>query len=252
MPAPRRCSAPPATDGLGSTWPKTTRATPAPTRVSAQRPARSLPMHGSRVTTAVAPRAAAARGCGQGGDLGVRGTSTSVEPLGEDRPVRPQQDTADVGGWGSVPRPRRAQGRWRDASPPSLPGWPPVTPLRIGRGSSGWRRLHRKQGHAHRRRASRRGRARASPPIRTLTVGPGVPPGQPADGFGRVADCHRRFGIAPTPGRTSCCCTPPVCHGPLGSGEWLQFPCPDDRSVHHGTGSGLLGGTPRSRPARGP
>ncbi|GAA2100346.1 hypothetical protein GCM10009780_49690 [Actinomadura alba] len=43
------------------------------------------------------------------------------------------------------------------------------------------------------------GAHRALPPIRTLTVGPGVPPGQPADGFGRVADCHRRFGISPTP-----------------------------------------------------
>ncbi|GGV05492.1 hypothetical protein GCM10010182_25310 [Actinomadura cremea] len=43
------------------------------------------------------------------------------------------------------------------------------------------------------------GTYRALPPIRTFTVGPGVPPGQPADGFGRVADCHRRFGIAPTP-----------------------------------------------------
>src|SRR5580692_4514375 len=37
------------------------------------------------------------------------------------------------------------------------------------------------------------------PPIRTLTVGPGVSPGQPADGFGRVADYHRRFGVSPTP-----------------------------------------------------
>src|SRR5580693_5026306 len=37
------------------------------------------------------------------------------------------------------------------------------------------------------------------PPIRTLTVGPGIPPGQPADGFGRVADYHRRFGVSPTP-----------------------------------------------------
>src|SRR4029078_9788445 len=43
-----------------------------------------------------------------------------------------------------------------------------------------------------------------APPIRTLTVGPGVPPGQPADGLGRVADCHRRFGIAPTPEHAGC------------------------------------------------
>jgi len=37
------------------------------------------------------------------------------------------------------------------------------------------------------------------PTIRTFTVGLGVPPSQPAAGCGRVADCHRRFGIAPTP-----------------------------------------------------
>src|SRR5580693_1629321 len=46
----------------------------------------------------------------------------------------------------------------------------------------------------------RSGRAmRVLPPIRTFTVGPGVSPGQPADGIGRVADYHRRFGVAPTP-----------------------------------------------------
>lgn len=42
-------------------------------------------------------------------------------------------------------------------------------------------------------------RPRALPPIRTFTVGPGVPPGQPADGIGRVADYHRRLGVSPTP-----------------------------------------------------
>ena len=47
----------------------------------------------------------------------------------------------------------------------------------------------------HRRAAA----VRVLPPIRTLTVGPGIPPGQPADGGGRVADCHRRFGVSPTP-----------------------------------------------------
>src|SRR5690606_12586977 len=37
------------------------------------------------------------------------------------------------------------------------------------------------------------------PPIRTLTVGPGVSPGQPLTGCKRVVDYHHRFGIAPTP-----------------------------------------------------
>src|SRR5499427_4721839 len=44
--------------------------------------------------------------------------------------------------------------------------------------------------------------ARVLPPIRTFTVGPGLPPGQPAAGawrLGRVADCHRRLGVSPTP-----------------------------------------------------
>jgi len=46
---------------------------------------------------------------------------------------------------------------------------------------------------------------RVAPPIRTLTVGPGVPPGQPAAGCGRVADCHRRFGLSPTPEHACWC-----------------------------------------------
>jgi len=37
------------------------------------------------------------------------------------------------------------------------------------------------------------------PPIRTFTVGPGISPGQPTAGSGRVADCHRRLGVSPTP-----------------------------------------------------
>src|SRR5687768_3988634 len=40
---------------------------------------------------------------------------------------------------------------------------------------------------------------RVLPPIRTFTVGPGVSPGPPIAGCGRVADCHRRFGVSPTP-----------------------------------------------------
>lgn len=52
---------------------------------------------------------------------------------------------------------------------------------------------------------------RALPPIRTLTVGPGIPPGQPAAGCGRVADYNRRFGIAPTP-ECAAAGTRSVCH----------------------------------------
>src|SRR5712691_4901976 len=48
--------------------------------------------------------------------------------------------------------------------------------------------------------------ARVLPPIRTLTVGTGIPPDQPAVALahclpapGRVADCNRRLGVSPTP-----------------------------------------------------
>ena len=52
-------------------------------------------------------------------------------------------------------------------------------------------------------------------PIRTLTVGPGVPPGQPAAGCSRVADFHRRLGIAPTPEHASSRTRrDPACHIP--------------------------------------
>src|SRR5699024_9962067 len=48
------------------------------------------------------------------------------------------------------------------------------------------------------------GRRSRALPIRTLTVGPGVPPGQPRAEGHRVADCHRRLGISPTPVHASC------------------------------------------------
>ncbi|GAA4976977.1 hypothetical protein GCM10023205_50370 [Yinghuangia aomiensis] len=47
---------------------------------------------------------------------------------------------------------------------------------------------------------------RALPPIRTFTVGTGIPPVQPIGASGmedadRVADFYRRFGFSPTPER---------------------------------------------------
>ena len=44
------------------------------------------------------------------------------------------------------------------------------------------------------------GTATPSPPIPTFTVGPGISPGPPSRGSRGVADCHRRWGIAPRPG----------------------------------------------------
>ena len=38
--------------------------------------------------------------------------------------------------------------------------------------------------------------------IQTLTVGLGISPNQPIDGFNRVVDFNHRFGITPTPGTT--------------------------------------------------
>src|SRR3954453_21719134 len=57
---------------------------------------------------------------------------------------------------------------------------------------------------------------RALPPIRTLTVGPGISPGQPAAGSDRVADCNRRFGLSPTP-ECAASGTGPVCHAASAS-----------------------------------
>ena len=49
------------------------------------------------------------------------------------------------------------------------------------------------------------------PPIRTLTVGPGISPDQPNPLTGLwVADCHRRFGVSPTPEHALYCLT--FCH----------------------------------------
>ena len=53
-----KAAAPPAATGFGSVWAKTTRATPAATSASAHGPVRPVWLHGSRVTTAVPPRAA--------------------------------------------------------------------------------------------------------------------------------------------------------------------------------------------------
>src|SRR5712691_3883880 len=43
------------------------------------------------------------------------------------------------------------------------------------------------------------GPPRPSSPIPTVTVGSGIAPDQPSSGCRRVADSHRRWGIAPRP-----------------------------------------------------
>ena len=56
-PPSRSSAAPPAATGLGSAWANTTRRTPASRRAIAHGPVRPVWAHGSRVTTAVVPRA---------------------------------------------------------------------------------------------------------------------------------------------------------------------------------------------------
>ncbi|CAM5459067.1 hypothetical protein STENM223S_03973 [Streptomyces tendae] len=69
-----------------------------------------------------------------------------------------------------------------------------------------------REGRAPVRRRAWMPARRALPPIRTLTVGPGISPGQPVAGGDRVADCNRRFGLSPTP-ECAATGTGPVCHG---------------------------------------
>ena len=88
-------SAPPTATGLVSRWATTTRRTPAATSACAQGPVRPVWLQGSRVTTAVAPRARLA-GPGQRVDLGVRAAGTAVEALGDGAPGGVEQDAADA------------------------------------------------------------------------------------------------------------------------------------------------------------
>jgi hypothetical protein len=74
-------------------------------------------------------------------------------------------------------------------------------------------RLHRLDGRIRRRTATPLLARRALPPIRTLTVGPGISPGQPVTGGDRVADYNRRFGLSPTP-ECAAAVTDSVCHAP--------------------------------------
>ena len=69
------------------------------------------------------------------------------------------------------------------------------------------------------------------PLIRTFTVGPGVSPGSPAAGYGRVADFNRRFGITPITEHVQ-----PVCHRDARTRHTTvarpaqrKDPCPRDR-----------------------
>ncbi len=94
-------------------------------------------------------------------------------------------------------------------------------------------------GRAVRRRARMPAR-RALPPIRTLTVGPGIPPGQPAaEKCGRVADYNRRFGLSPTPecaaSVTGQCATPGRTSMRVSCVDWLTRADGNKRQAQGGT-----------------
>ena len=132
-------------------------------------------------------------------DLGVGAAGATVMALGEDVAVGGEDDATDPGvgpgrgvGGGRGPEGASHRGRLHVGERSH-----PVLSL----GCVGER--HR---HAEPTGCTAPGTAWCVPcalPIRTLTVGPGVPPGQPVAGCDRVADCHRRFGLSPTPEHTS-------------------------------------------------
>ena len=200
-PRPRRR---PGWGRAGRTRPGRRRRRSAP---AAHGPVRPVWLHGSRVTTAVAPRAGrrprpARRprraGCRRRGGSPrrprCRPASSSTQPT---RGLGPS-------GTPGVARELRAR---RIAALLGCGESPSCLPSLVRLADSG----------AGRRRAStddrrRRDHLRALP-IRTLTVGPGVPPGQPVTGCDRVADFHRRLGISPTPEHASSDnSSVPACH----------------------------------------
>ncbi len=133
-------------------------------------------------------------GPGQGVHLGVRRAGAPVEPLGDLSAGRVEQHAADpwVGAEGDARRAGQLEGAHHRGALGAAGGHRvPSRPCR------------RTRGVEKDRRAGSPAVLRALP-IRTFTVGPGVPPGQPAAGCSRVADFHRRLGITPTPEHASC------------------------------------------------
>ena len=222
-PRPRRrrraaAAPPPAAAAVGSATAKTTRATPAASSASVHGPVRPVWAQGSRVTTTVPPRArspaaasATTSACGP--------PARSCRPSPTTAPSGVEDDGADVGvGAGAL-----ADGRGQRDGAAHRRGL--AVALATGRsstqgapGSAGDPTGRRRARPATRPRAH--DRAGVLPPIRTLTVGPGVPPGQPCPSTSRVerarvADCHRRLGISPTPEHAcSFCLRCQVCHAP--------------------------------------
>ena len=146
------------------------------------------------------PAAGSLPGGAQGHDLRVIGTRALVPPLPRHRAVGGQDQRADHGIGGGEPQPTLGQLQ----GPAEARA---VAQVRCGSPGVPLDRLSHAVPPASRGGDVRRGRtgatARAengpSSPIPTVTVGPGVPPGQPLAGGEGVADSHRRWGFAPRP-----------------------------------------------------
>ncbi len=179
-PASRNVVSPPAAIGLGSGCANTTRATPASTMARAQGPVRPVWLHGSSVTTAVAPRAsapasarAAASACGLPAPRWYPSAISAPSASSRTHPTR---------GFGPSGTPGvRASSSARRIARCSLP-LNSISPLRIVRSRTPGR------GRVDRVRRPRDSCVLLL--IRTLTVGPGVPPGQP-DAFHLAVECGR-------------------------------------------------------------
>ena len=168
-------------------------------RATVHGPVRPVWLQGSRVTTAVRPRIRTPSGRGsfdEGVDLGVRGAGAVVPALGEDR-RRPasSENAADLRvAAGDGPSAASSRARAHERLVPSR-----VASLPVIRSPSSRRPGMRESALAppHREHVQKR----VLPPIRTLTVGPGIPPDRlprshRAEEF---ADYHRRLGFSPTP-----------------------------------------------------
>src|SRR5205807_1728128 len=153
--------------------PTTTRLTPAATMASAQGGVRPWWAHGSRVTYMVAPRALEPAAC--------RAPASAWGPPGgwvaPSTCSPPQSSTAPTHGLGEVEVRTAAASSMARRIPASSDT---LAPLTLNAGA-------RQQGR------------RALAPIRTLTVGPGVPPGRPPTwaGGSRALTAGRDFH--PTP-----------------------------------------------------
>ena len=189
-----RSAPPPAPRGRVGARRTTTRAMPASISASVHGPVRPVwrTARGSRRRCRRGPVAAPG---GRRPRRAVR-PADACQPSPTTSPGGVEHDRADERVGAGACRAGAAAARRRAASRRPRCGWPRSSSV-----VSGCRTARLRGRRAPRAAHGDPRTARALPPIRTLTVGPGVPPGQPPTGCGRVADCHRRFGIAPTPGR---------------------------------------------------